>query len=69
MIESMKRVAQGRKLGAIIEQPDPFVVGVISGWPVDMQAARAAAIGPPKDDSVDSIVRDYIGDYVDGNGG
>ena len=65
MIASLRRVARGRTLGSIREEPDPFVMAVVSGWPVEMQSARAAAIGLPHDASVDSIVRDYIGDYLD----
>lgn len=64
MIASMQRVAHGRKLGSVVEAPDPFVMSVVSGWPVQMQATRAAAIGLAKDDGLDSIVRDYIADYL-----
>jgi nucleoside-diphosphate-sugar epimerase len=64
MIESLRRVATHRKLGAIAEQPDPFVMKVISAWPEQMLATRAAALGFPLDESVDSIIREYIGDYL-----
>ncbi|MFC4309747.1 D-erythronate dehydrogenase [Steroidobacter flavus] len=64
MIESLRRVASNRKLGAISEQPDPFVMKVISAWPEQMLATRAAALGFPLDESVDSIIREYINDYL-----
>ena len=38
--------------------------GAEQGWPTQMQATRAAALGLPKDDGLDSIVRDYIADYL-----
>jgi len=64
MIESLRRVAHDRKLGAISEQPDPFVMKVISAWPEQMHATRAAALGFPQDESIDDIIREYIGDYL-----
>jgi nucleoside-diphosphate-sugar epimerase len=64
MIESLRRVARDRKLGAISEQPDPFVLKVISAWPEQMHATRAAALGFPQDESIDSIIREYINDYL-----
>jgi nucleoside-diphosphate-sugar epimerase len=64
MIASLRRVAHGRKLGLIREDPDPSIMAVVSGWPMDMQAARATALGLPKDDGLDSIVRAYISDYL-----
>ncbi len=64
LIESLRRIASDRKLGAISEQPDPFVMQVISAWPEQMLATRAAAFGFPQDESVDSIIREYISDYL-----
>jgi nucleoside-diphosphate-sugar epimerase len=64
LIASLQRVADGRTLGSIREEPDPFVMSVVSGWAVDMQAARAIALGLPQDDGVDSIIRAYISDYL-----
>ncbi|HWK48483.1 MAG TPA: D-erythronate dehydrogenase [Steroidobacter sp.] len=65
MIDSLRRVARDRKLGAISEQPDPFVMKVISAWPEQMLATRAAALGFPRDESVDNIIRAYISDYLE----
>lgn len=64
MIEGLRRVASDRKLGAISEQPDPFIMKVISAWPEQLNAPRAAALGFPQDESVDSIIREYINDYL-----
>lgn len=65
MIESLQRVVHDRKLGTISEQPDPFVMKVISAWPEQMHATRAAALGFPQDESIDSIIREYISDYLE----
>lgn len=64
MIDSLRRVADDRKLGAISEQPDPFVMKVVSAWPEQLGASRAAALGLPRDEGVDSIIREYISDYL-----
>jgi nucleoside-diphosphate-sugar epimerase len=64
MIDGLRRVAGNRKLGAISEQPDSFVMKVISAWPEQLLAPRAAALGFPQDEGVDSIIREYIGDYL-----
>ncbi|HEY4368858.1 MAG TPA: D-erythronate dehydrogenase [Steroidobacteraceae bacterium] len=64
MIESMRRVAAGRKLGTIREEPDAQTMAIVSGWPAEMGSERAAAIGLPGDDGIDSIIRAYIEDYL-----
>jgi nucleoside-diphosphate-sugar epimerase len=64
MIESLQRVANNRKLGKIRVEPDAFIMSVVSGWPKALQSERAAALGLPRDESVDAIVRSYIEDYA-----
>ena len=64
MIDSLHRVAKDRKLGAIRVEPDEFTLAVVSGWPPSMASQRAAALGLPRDEGIDAIVRDYIRDYL-----
>jgi nucleoside-diphosphate-sugar epimerase len=64
MIDGLRRVAGQRKLGAIQAQPDPFIMGVVSGWPRSMAAQRAEALGLPRDQGIDAIIGDYIHDYL-----
>lgn len=64
MIESLHRVAKDRKLGTIRVEPDAFTLAVVSGWPQAMAAQRAAALGLPRDEGIDTIIRDYIHDYL-----
>lgn len=64
MIDSLKRVATGRQLGAIHAQFDAFTTNVVSGWPQSLQAQRAVALGLPRDESIDAIVREYMADYL-----
>lgn len=65
MIASLERVAAHRRLGAISVEPDPFIETICAGWPVDTTYDRATALGLPREDSLDDIVRAYIADYVD----
>jgi 4-hydroxybutyrate dehydrogenase len=64
MIDALNRVAAGRKLGKIDVQPDQFVMSIVAGWPAHLDAARAEAVGLPKDKSLDDIIRAYIEDYL-----
>ena len=64
MIDSLQRVAKDRKLGTIQVEPDEFTLAVVSGWPPSMGSERAAALGLPRDEGIDAIVRDYIRDYL-----
>jgi nucleoside-diphosphate-sugar epimerase len=64
MVESLKRVAVGRKLGRISVKVDPFVAPIVAGWPTHVDASRAAALALPQDAGVDPIIRAYIADYL-----
>lgn len=66
MVAALKRVAHNRKLGEITVQPDPFIEAIVRSWPVATEDARALALGLPKDNSLDDIVRHYIEDYDHG---
>jgi nucleoside-diphosphate-sugar epimerase len=64
MIDSLHRVAKGRRLGTISVVPDAFTLAVVSGWPQALLAERASALGLPQDDGIDAIVRHYMEDYL-----
>jgi nucleoside-diphosphate-sugar epimerase len=64
MIAGLHRVAQNRRLGAILVEPDPFTSAVVSGWPRALGAERARALGLPQDRNVDAIIREYMQDYL-----
>jgi nucleoside-diphosphate-sugar epimerase len=68
MIESLHRVAAGRKLGSIRVELDPFIVPIVAGWPTHVAADRAAALQLPPVEGLDSIIRAYIDDYLDVKG-
>jgi nucleoside-diphosphate-sugar epimerase len=66
MVASLRRVAGNRHLGAVTDAPDPAIQRICSTWPPYAKAERAAALGLPKNPSLDDVVREYIEDYVDG---
>ena len=61
-IEALRRVAGSEAVGLIKEEPDPFVESIVSTWPTEFNAERAAALGFTSEDSFDEIVRIYIED-------
>ena len=70
MIDSLKRVAAEAlpdvKLGEIRMAPDPDIQAIVAGWPTRTKFERAQALGMPEQDGLDSIVKDYIGDFLSG---
>ena len=64
LIDSLKRVAGNRHLGAITFKDDPFIMKIVSGWPSAANSDRALALGLPQDKDVDSIVKAYIEDFA-----
>jgi nucleoside-diphosphate-sugar epimerase len=64
MVESLKRVAGNRHLGAITVEPDPFIQKIVAGWPTGTNFKRATNLGLAADDSLDPIVQGYIEDFL-----
>lgn len=65
MIDCLHRVGAGRRLGRVTIQPDPMIERIVASWSKDASAERALALGLPRDESLDAIVRAYLEDYVD----
>jgi nucleoside-diphosphate-sugar epimerase len=64
MADSLKRVAGSRTLGKISVAPDPFVEKIVAGWPAGLDAARAKALGLTQAADLDTIIGEYIADYL-----
>jgi nucleoside-diphosphate-sugar epimerase len=64
MVECVRRVGAGRELGPITVRPDPRIERICGSWPKHANAARAAELGIPRDESLDAIVRAYVEDYL-----
>ena len=63
MVAALERVGAGRKLGAVIDAPDPAVQRLVGSWPAGARADRAAALGLPDNPPLDEVIRHYIEDY------
>jgi nucleoside-diphosphate-sugar epimerase len=66
-IAALKRVA-GEKVAARIKRElDPFIVGIVDGWPRDFEAKRARALGfTTAEKTFDDIIRIHIEDELGG---
>lgn len=67
-IAALKRVA-GEKVAARIKRvPDPFIMGIVDGWPRNFEARRARELGfTTAESSFDDIIRIHIEDELGGN--
>ncbi|MBT6442733.1 MAG: NAD-dependent epimerase/dehydratase family protein [Alphaproteobacteria bacterium] len=65
MIAALKRVASDRKLGEIIDAPDPVIQSICEAWPSATRFDRATALGIKGAPDLDIMVRAYIEDYLD----
>ncbi len=63
MIESVRRVAGDRPLGRLDLGPDPEIERIVRTWATNASSERADALGLPRDESLDDIVREYLEDY------
>ncbi|MEO7742965.1 MAG: D-erythronate dehydrogenase [Usitatibacter sp.] len=64
MIDAMERVA-GKEVAARVRfTPDARIQAIVKTWPVRFSTARALAMGFNADPDFESVVRDYIENYV-----
>jgi nucleoside-diphosphate-sugar epimerase len=64
MVESLARVGDDRHLGRVTIEPDPVIQAIVRTWPTFTSFERALALGLPRDESLDDVVRAYIEDEV-----
>ncbi|MFQ5427069.1 MAG: NAD-dependent epimerase, partial [Gaiellales bacterium] len=65
MIDSLRRVADERRLGAITVAVDPATDALVRSWAAETSPVTADRLDLPRDDDLDSIVGQYIEDYVE----
>jgi D-erythronate 2-dehydrogenase len=65
-IAALKKVAGDEVAARIRREPDPFIEGVVAGWPRNFAAKRASELGFKADASFEDIVRIHIEDELGG---
>ncbi len=66
MEAALHRNAGNRKLGRVIWEHDPAIQKIVDGWPKETRSARAKALGMQAQADVDSLIREFIEDELDG---
>ena len=66
-IAALKRVAGDKVAGRIRREPDPFIMGIVSGWPRNFDPRRARELGfTTAETTFDDIIRIHIEDELGG---
>jgi D-erythronate 2-dehydrogenase len=66
-IAALKRVAGDKVAARIKREPDPFIVGIVDGWPRNFEAKRARQLGfTTAEKTFDDIIRIHIDDELGG---
>ncbi|MGJ5181172.1 D-erythronate dehydrogenase [Bradyrhizobium oligotrophicum] len=66
-IAALRRVAGDAVAARIRREPDPFIVGIVAGWPRTFEAKRARELGfTTEEKTFDDIIRIHIEDELGG---
>jgi nucleoside-diphosphate-sugar epimerase len=65
-IEALRRIAGEKVVARIKRVPDPFVQGIVAGWPRNFDTRRALELGFKAEASFDDIIRVHIDDELGG---
>ena len=66
-IAALKRVAGEKVAARIKREPDPFIMGIVAGWPRNFEAKRARQLGfTTAESTFDDIIRIHIEDELGG---
>jgi nucleoside-diphosphate-sugar epimerase len=65
-IAALRRIAGDKVAARIRPEPDALIIRIVDGWPHQLAAARALALGFEPDKSFDDIVRAHIEDELGG---
>jgi nucleoside-diphosphate-sugar epimerase len=66
-IAALRKVAGEKVVARIRREPDPFIEGVVAGWPRRFDARRALGLGFRPDASFEEIVRIHVEDELAGH--
>lgn len=65
-IEALRKVAGEKVVARIKRVPDPFVQGIVAGWPRNFETRRAESLGFKAEASFEDIIRVHIEDELGG---
>jgi len=66
-IAALKRVAGDKVAARIKREPDPFIMGIVDGWPRNFEARRARQLGfTTAENTFDDIIKIHIEDELGG---
>jgi hypothetical protein len=66
-LAALKRVAGERVAARVKRVPDPFIIGIVDGWPRNFDARRAGQLGfTTAEKTFDDIIRIHIEDELGG---
>ena len=66
-IAALKRVAGDKVAARIKREPDPFIMGIVAGWPRNFEPKRALELGfTTTEKTFDDIIRIHIEDELGG---
>jgi nucleoside-diphosphate-sugar epimerase len=66
-IAALKRVAGDKVAARIKREPDPFIMGIVGGWPRNFEPKRAIELGfTTAEKTFDDIIRIHIEDELSG---
>ncbi|WP_366556672.1 D-erythronate dehydrogenase [Aquibaculum sediminis] len=66
MVEALRRVAGDQVAARVRWEPDPFIQGIVAGWPTTFEAKRARALGFKAESNFEEIIRAHIEDELGG---
>lgn len=66
MVAALRRVAGDRVADRVRWEADPFIQGIVAGWPTTFEAKRARELGFQAEESFEEIIRIHIEDELNG---
>jgi nucleoside-diphosphate-sugar epimerase len=65
-IEALRKVAGEKVVARIRREPDPFVQGIVAGWPRNFETRRSIELGFVAERSFEDIIRVHLDDELGG---
>jgi len=62
MVEALKRVAGAKTAARVQFKPEARIEAIVKTWPARFKTPRSLAMGFRADESVESVIRDYLAD-------